>query len=63
MIIYMNNKLNINIMNAIDHELIRRMQELRAFCDEHGYPLHEYLEEEIEYYTIELTKQYSEKNS
>ncbi len=50
-------------MNAIDHELIRRMQELRAFCDEHGYPLHEYLEEEIEYYTIELTKQYSEKNS
>jgi hypothetical protein len=44
-------------MNSTDKELIRRMRELQRFCELNGYPLHEFLEEEVKYYKAELTRQ------
>lgn len=46
-------------MNAIDHEFIARMTELKDFCELNGYPLSDFLEEEIEYYKVELARQYN----
>ena len=46
-------------MNQIDKELIVRMTELKDFCELNGYPLSDFLEEEIEYYKVELTRQYN----
>jgi hypothetical protein len=46
-------------MHKIDQELIARMTELKDFCELNGYPLSDFLEEEIEYYKVELTRQYN----
>jgi hypothetical protein len=42
-------------MNNLDKELLERIEELRSFCELNGYPLHEVLEVELEYYNKELT--------
>jgi hypothetical protein len=47
-------------MNKIDYELIKKMNELKDFCELNGYPLSDFLEDEIEYYKIELTRQFNE---
>lgn len=42
-------------MTNLDKELLERIEELRRFCELNGYPLHELLEEELEYYNNEFT--------
>ena len=42
-------------MNNLDKELLERIESLRSFCEENGYPLSEVLEVELEYYKKELT--------
>lgn len=37
-----------------DQELIKRIKDLQEFCELHGYPLLEVLEEELVYYSKEL---------
>jgi hypothetical protein len=39
----------------VNKELLKRIEDLRSFCEVHGFPLHEVLEEELEYYRKELT--------
>ena len=41
-------------MNKFDKELLVRMNDLKDFCEVNGYPLHEFLETEIEYYEQEF---------
>lgn len=41
-------------MNTIDQELLKRIEELKDFCEVNGYPLSEVLEEELIYYKEEL---------
>jgi DNA replication protein DnaD len=43
-------------MKSLDKELLRRIEELRDFCEANGYPLSEVLEEELEYYNDEFTE-------
>jgi DNA replication protein DnaD len=43
-------------MKSLDKELLRRIEELRDFCETNGYPLSEVLEEELEYYNDEFTE-------
>jgi hypothetical protein len=39
----------------VNKELLRRIESLRFFCELHGFPLQEVLEQEFEYYSKELT--------
>jgi hypothetical protein len=41
---------------TINQELIKRIKDLQEFCELHGYPLSEVLEEELTYYNNELTE-------
>ena len=43
-------------MKNLDQELLRRIEELKDFCEENGYPLSDVLEEELEYYNNEFTE-------
>jgi hypothetical protein len=43
-------------MKTLDKELIKRIKDLQEFCELHGYPLSEVLEEELTYYNNELTE-------
>jgi hypothetical protein len=42
-------------MTNLDKELLKRIEELRDFCEEHGYPLSEVLDEELDYYKEEFS--------
>ena len=39
---------------TINQELIERIKDLQEFCELHGYPLSEVLEEELTYYNNSL---------
>jgi hypothetical protein len=41
-------------MTTIDKELLKRIEDLKEFCEVNGYPLSEVLEEELIYYNNEL---------
>jgi hypothetical protein len=41
-------------MTNIELELLKKIQELKSYCEEHGFPLHELLEDELVYYTEEF---------
>lgn len=43
-------------MTDLDQELLRRIEELKEFCEVNGYPLSDILEEELEYYNNEFTE-------
>jgi hypothetical protein len=43
-------------MTTIDKELLKRIEELRDFCEINGYPLSELLNEELDYYNNEFTE-------
>ena len=43
----------------VNKELLRKIEDLRSFCEVHGFPLHEVLEEELEYYRKDILTRFS----